>query len=204
MAYRQELPVDKLISLIQEKGYFNFPNFIPEKEIDQINIFFDLKKEEFLPAKIGKGPESKREENIRGDYSFWIDPLDPPAPLQKCMLILEELKEHLNKGLFLGLKQYECHLALYPKGSFYKKHLDKFQSKSSRVFTFIFYLNQNWHSGLGGELLIYDKNQNLLERIEPRAGSFVGFLSEDFPHEVLAAKEERRSFTGWIHSKIIY
>jgi hypothetical protein len=29
-------------------------------------------------------------------------------------------------------------------------------------------------------------------------------MSDEFPHEVKAAQNERRSFTGWMHTKIIY
>jgi SM-20-related protein len=120
------------------------------------------------------------------------------------MKFLEELKKALNENFFLGLKQYECHLASYPAGSFYQKHSDRFEASSSRYLSFVFYLNESWEPDYGGTLVLYEKNGSPIDTIFPLPGSFICFLSEDFPHEVQAAKFERRSLTGWMHNKLIY
>ena len=50
----------------------------------------------------------------------------------------------LNRALFLSLKDYETHFAIYPPGTFYEKHVDQFQSSGARKISFAFYLNENW------------------------------------------------------------
>jgi SM-20-related protein len=57
---------------------------------------------------------------------------------------------------------------------------------------------------MGGELVIFDKDHKEITAIYPTPGTFICFLSEEFPHEVRPAKIERRSLTGWMHTKIIY
>jgi SM-20-related protein len=120
------------------------------------------------------------------------------------MDFLDQLKKKLNESFYLGIKQFETHLAVYPPDAFYQKHKDRFEQDSSRVFTFILYLNLDWKKEWGGELLLYNEDHQLLEEIIPKPGTLVCFLPEMFPHEVLPSKRERRSFTGWMHNKLIY
>lgn len=185
---------------IDQKGWSVIPNFLNQKKMIEINTFFDEHLSEFKAAKVGGNNDQQRIEAIRGDYTFWLDSLSPPEGFQDIFNFLETLKDQLNQRFYLGIKQYECHLARFPEGTFYKRHLDRFEKDSSRVFSFIFYLNQS----AGGDLILYDKNGKVLDTIVPIAGTFVGFMSEDFPHEVRLTQKERRSLTGWMHSKIIY
>ena len=106
--------------------------------------------------------------------------------------------------VYFGLRDFECHLAKYPPGTFYKKHLDRFEQDSSRGFTFIFYLHSDWTEADGGELVLYHKDGRILETIIPRPGSFMCFLPGEFPHEVRISHKERWSLTGWIHTKNLY
>jgi SM-20-related protein len=76
--------------------------------------------------------------------------------------------------------------------------------ESSRRLSFIFYLNEVWDKNDGGELVIYNKAGEVLDTLLPMPGSFITFLSDEFPHEVRPSLKERRSFTGWMHTKIIY
>jgi len=48
-----------------------------------------------------------------------------------------------------------------------------------------------------GELIIYDEADNEIERIAPKMGHFVIFLSERFPHEVTKTLAQRNSIAGW-------
>ncbi len=193
--------LDHIVRDIKEKGWSFRENFLTPHDMSLISDFFQSHHNEFEAAKIGKGQSRQRNESIRGDYTFWIDPLNPPAPFSKIMDTLEKLKLELNRDIFLGAREYECHLAYYPPGTYYQKHVDRFENDSSRVLSFVFYLHETWNEGDGGELILYGENEI---RISPRPGSLVVFLSDDLPHEVKAATIERRSFTGWMHSKIIY
>ena len=196
--------VEQILREIEQHGWSLRQQFLSKEELASISSYFDTHKGEFLPAKVGSQGGRVRKEEIRGDYTFWIDPLNPPIELQSLIKFLKNLRDAINKRFFLGLQEFECHLAYYPPGTFYKKHLDRFEKNSSRSLSFIFYLNQEWNDNDGGELVIYHQDGKVVETVNPRPGSFICFLSGDFPHEVKSALKERRSFTGWMHTKIIY
>ena len=196
--------IQKIIQGIQEQGWHQAFDVLTASELQFINQYFDGHKGEFTPALIGIGPNKQRLESVRGDFTYWLDPLKPTAPFGKIMSTLSELQGQLNQNFYLGLKQFECHLAFYPAGYHYQKHVDRFDTDSTRSFSFIFYLHESWNEGDGGELDLYDKNNKLLKTIQPLPGSMVGFISEDFPHEVRVCHKERRSLTGWMHTKLLY
>ncbi len=193
--------LDQIVRDIKEKGWGHQQKILTSHDISLMNDFFRAHQSEFVPAMIGKGDLRQRRVDVRGDYTFWIDPLNPPEEFIRPMTILQELKTTLNQEIFLGAREYECHLASYPPGTFYQKHVDRFENDSSRVLSFVFYLHEQWQTGDGGELVIHDKEEIM---IPPLSGSLVVFLSEGLAHEVRPCKRERRSFTGWMHSKIIY
>ena len=193
--------LDQIVRDIKAKGWSFSENILTPHDMSLISKFFDEHRGEFVPASIGKGELRQRNENVRGDHTFWIDPLNPPAPFVKIMSCLESLKTSLNREIFLGAREYECHLAYYPPGSFYQKHVDRFENDSSRVLSFVFYIHDNWPPEAGGELILHTDQEI---SISPVPGSLMVFLSENLPHEVRPGIKERRSFTGWMHSKIIY
>lgn len=196
--------IQNIIEGIREKGWYQVFDALTASELSELNQYFDAKKAQFNKALIGTGPNKQRLESVRGDFTFWLDPLKPEAPVRKVFELLENLQAGLNQNFYLGLKQFECHLAYYPPGHHYQKHLDRFDTVSTRSVSFIFYLHQEWSSGDGGELRLYTKNNELLKTLQPIPGSMVCFISEDFPHEVLTSHKERRSLTGWMHTKILY
>lgn len=108
---------------------------------------------------------------------------------------MEEWRLRFNRELFLNLASSEFHFAVYPEGSFYRRHLDQFKERANRILTFIVYLNPNWKPGDGGELRIY-RDDNQLD-IEPIYGRMVLFKSAVLEHEVLPTQIKRRSLTGW-------
>lgn len=151
----------------------------------------------FTPAKIGQGQNLQQQGAIRGDETWWFDLNAPPRELNSILARVDALKTEINRTLFLGLKDWEVHLASYPAGAGYKKHLDRHQKQSSRKLSLVLYLNENWQKTDGGELVIYNHTGEELTRVSPEGGTLVLFLSEDFPHEVRPASRERRSLTGW-------
>jgi len=196
--------VDQIIQEIERCGYSITPALIQPDQLKIINQYYADQRLNFKPAKIAGGEHALREDTIRGDYSLWINPLEPEPAFTPVINFLEELRQSFNSHFYLGLKEFECHIAYYPVGTFYKKHSDTPAKASTRVVSFIFYLNEEWNENDGGELVIYDKKGNILESVLPKPGTFVCFLSGEFPHEVKSANKERRSFTGWMHTKIIY
>ena len=191
---------DQIIQEIESQGFSIRPHLLSSQEVSEANEFFLRHSTEFQAALVGPETGKKRVEDIRGDFTLWLATDNAPREFRKLFEFLNELKSELNKRLFLGLRDYEAHLARYPVGSFYTRHLDRHEKKSTRVVSFVFYLNEEWKDGEGGELILYDKNNIEILRLQPEPGTFICFLSEEFPHEVKVATRERRSLTGWIHS----
>ncbi len=124
------------------------------------------------------------------------------------MLAIKALQLAFNAALFTGIQQTQLHYAHYPIGAFYKRHLDRFATSqasrgktepaSCRVISLVFYLNADWLQNEGGELVLYDADEQRQIRVLPQLGTMVAFRSEQFPHEVLPAIRTRLSLTGWM------
>lgn len=150
----------------------------------------------FKPAQIGRGSNKKRISPLRGDVISWLD--DSNSTDRAYLAWMETLRCGLNSTLFLGLFDYECHYAIYLAGAAYAKHSDVLQGARNRVVSTVFYLNEDWKTGDGGELRLFEPNgETAIATVAPSFGTMIIFLSESFPHEVLMAHNKRRSITGW-------
>ncbi len=162
-------------------------------------LFIDIKNtdsRQFHYAGIGREQGFQLNQFVRRDRICWLEQDHGRADFY--FEWMEKLRLYVNRRLFLGLFDYECHYAHYPEGAFYKKHYDSFQGSSNRRLTTILYLNPDWQPGDGGQLLMYAKDgETVLETVQPTFGTLVIFLSEEFPHEVVTAKRSRYSLTGW-------
>lgn len=151
---------------------------------------------QFYPAGIGRGQEHNRNPGLRRDRIAWIEETDPLAT--PWVDWAQQLRLYLNQHLFLGLFSFESHLAIYEPGDFYKTHVDAFRGRSNRRLSLVIYLNHDWQSGQGGELVLYHPQTGVeVQRVLPEFGTLVLFLSEEFPHEVLPATRQRLSVAGW-------
>lgn len=155
---------------------------------------------ELAPAAVGRGATQEVREGIRGDHIQWLE----PGQAESCdqyLELMDGLREALNRGLFLGLEDFECHFALYPPGAFYRKHLDRFRDDDRRTVSAVIYLNaDDWTPDDGGQLRMSLKNGEEHD-VQPIGGCLVVFLSGDIPHEVLPARRERLSVTGWFRRR---
>lgn len=150
----------------------------------------------FHAAQVGRGAGKQPIGTISGDVIYWLDAdnVTDDADLA-CM---EALRLGLNAALLLGLFDYECHYAIYGKGGGYAKHSDVPQGKKNRTLTAALYLNEDWRSGDGGELVVFDPTgTTVIARVDLTYGKMIIFLSESFPHEVLTYLVTRRSVAGW-------
>lgn len=195
-----ETAIEKIVNDVYEQRFCVVDNFISANEIatlvQKINLLSENKQ--LKQAGIGKNAEHLTNTDIRSDYIYWLDEND--TELQSLFFhFITELTQALNRRFYLGLKEHEFHLALYPPGSFYKKHRDAFKSDDARKITVLLYLNQNWKHEDGGELILY-KDDNSSLTIEPLGGRLLVFESE-MEHEVLLSKANRYSLTGWIKNK---
>ncbi|MFH1661137.1 MAG: 2OG-Fe(II) oxygenase [Pseudomonadota bacterium] len=150
----------------------------------------------FHAAQIGRGQAKKRIDAIRGDVICWLDGQDSVD--QAYLAWMEELRVGLNAALFLGLFDYECHYAIYGSGAGYARHSDVLAGTRNRVLSTVYYLNEAWQASDGGELLLFAPTGDaVVATVNPTFGTMIIFLSESFPHQVLAARQSRRSIAGW-------
>jgi SM-20-related protein len=189
---------NQLADGIAENGYAVIDEFLDSREVDSILALDGFKSGllHFKKAGIGKNQQKQINETIRGDYISWIDPATSEAPLKEYIAKLHELIASVNQNLFLSLKDCEVHQTIYPVGSFYKRHLDQFKKDDHRKLSVICYLNKNWTDTDGGQLRLYLGTQS--KDVLPLAGRLVCFRSDLLEHEVLPAKRERLSLTGWL------
>lgn len=148
-------------------------------------------------AGIGREQDFQIDRDVRRDWIFW---LTRRRPVQAGFMdVAETLRLALNRRLFLALFEFEAHLALYPPGAFYRRHFDAFKGQASRIVSLVLYLNEDWQSGDGGELVLYDPSDPTTEmaRVAPRAGTLVLFMSEEIEHEVLPTTTNRASIASW-------
>ncbi len=151
-----------------------------------------------LMLSAGTGNESvvAHDKLFRSDVIYWLDRKHNDQYENNFFDLVDQFVNHLNATCYTGINGYEFHYAMYETGSFYKKHLDQFRNNSSRKYSLIFYLNEDWQEIDGGELCIYDGGD--VQKILPVTGKSVFFRSDELPHEVLVANRPRLSITGWL------
>lgn len=154
-------------------------------------------------AQVGRAASLTSTTEWRGDSIAWLDQDTLDAAEAQAMESIDALRRSLNKALYIGAIDTECHYAHYPPGAFYKNHLDRFGDHDVRVVSLVFYLNSGWLDSDGGELLIHDAAGKLIQRVLPRSGTMVAFLSAQFPHEVLPATRPRLALTGWMRRRAL-
>ncbi|MDR3385774.1 MAG: 2OG-Fe(II) oxygenase [Rudaea sp.] len=154
---------------------------------------------ELRPAAVGRGDARSEQAHIRGDHTRWFDP-SALAPAQSTYWTrMQALRIHLNRTLLLGLDDLEAQYALYPAGTRYARHRDRFRDDDARILSSVLYLNAHWCDDEGGALRLYlgvaERNPHV--DIYPESGTLLLFLSVEFDHEVLPASRERLSIAGW-------
>jgi len=181
-----EIAFETLIASYLEDNIGIATQFISDELARQLRQnLFNLDFQNSLVA-AGTGNEAKfvRNEKVRSDVIYWLDKSH------------NNFITYLNESCYAGITSYEFHYSLYEKGSFYLKHMDQFQDNSSRAFSMICYLNDNWKTEDGGELCIHQVGRN--QHISPILGKTVFFKSDELEHEVLITNKRRMSVTGWL------
>ena len=197
--------LDAVADSLALNSYAVIDNFLSDQEsLDCLEILKENKEQgKFKKAGIGTSNQYQINRSIRGDEIKWLDESNLSAANQVYMDQINAMMRFFNRSLFLSLKDFECHFAHYPTGTFYKRHLDLLKLSDHRVLSFVFYLNPNWQQGDGGELLLY-LSENDVEKtvvVNPLLGRLVIFRSELLEHEVARAHKSRYSITGWMLSQ---
>ena len=201
-AHLEETLIDDIAQALTKHGFMQLQPFLPEKLADQLmQEAKHLASIAFTPAGIGRNNSQQINSQVRTDSTLWLN--GNSAPQHGYLDWMEQLRIGLNRRLFMGLFDFECHFSHYSKGDFYQRHLDAFkgdikQAPSTRILSTVFYLNSEWGKNDGGELLLYaDEQVSPLLIVPPLFNGCVIFLSDTFPHEVLTSRCDRYSIAGW-------
>jgi SM-20-related protein len=191
---------DTICDALVHEGYLVLDDFVPQQFAEQLYHYVRLiDRDEFSPAAIGRAQDKQHNTTIRNDKTRW---LSYAYELEhKYLDYMDQLRNQLNRNLFLGIRDFEAHFAHFKTGNYYQRHLDAFRGKSNRKISTVFYLNPNWQKDYGGDLILYHPEKDEpLGTVSPKLGTLVIFLSEQFPHEVKPATQGRYSIAGWFRT----
>jgi SM-20-related protein len=197
-----EVVIDDL--MVQK--YSVVDGFFSREEVLALRKILLSKYEEdlFKKSAIGNHANEQVIGAIRGDFILWLDENNAGPAEQQFFAKINDFVNYLNRTCYMGISEKEFHYAVYPEGTFYKRHLDTFQNDSRRKLSMVCYLNdEDWQPEYGGELTIY-LNDNGSEKaidVYPMQGRMVIFESQLLEHEVRPVKRERLSITGWLKTR---
>lgn len=196
---------DDIASALLAQNFFVVPNFLSSEQVaalraESLSLWCDGS---FKQARVGHDAQQQRRDDLRNDFIFWLDETSGMPGVAHYFNRLESLRQAINRTLLLGLFEFEGHFAIYPPGHFYHAHVDQFTDSRARQISTVLYLNEDWSHRDGGQLRLYRKDQDPASALEvsPEAGTLVVFFSEQLWHEVLPARRERLSLTGWFRTR---
>jgi SM-20-related protein len=194
-------PCEQIALGLADRGWCVTRDFLTPLHVTQLRheALQMWRRGKFRHAGVGRGADLQVRTEIRTDRVLWLDGESCTGAQRLYLDALERLRQEVNRTLLLGLFEFEGHLAVYPEGTYYRKHLDQFRGVALRTLTCSLYLNLDWGDGDGGELRLYTdpEDPDRYEAIQPLGGTLVTFLSARFLHEVMPARRERISITGW-------
>jgi SM-20-related protein len=201
------------------KQFLN-PDFVQllRKDIDLLR-----RKGRFSAAKIGQDSTNALNTNIRVAETVFIGESKlkdiPSEARYQLYQVLDSLRltlsqnpllkdDNLDVSPPLDRTLSEFLFAYYPKGGFYRRHMDAVPNSVSalREYSILIYLNDNWNELDGGYLRIHlDSGRDFLPSnenpsyidVKPEGGTLVLFKSDRIPHEVLDTNAERAVVVGW-------
>jgi len=196
---------DRIAEAIASRGWIATDDFLPPGQLRELGEDGRRlwRSGSFRHAGVGRGPSFQLRPELRSDRVRWLLPPGETRPQKRYFARMEALRQTLNRHLYAGLVAFESHYALYPPGSLYRTHRDRFADASHRVVSAVLYLNPDWDTEAGGSLRLYLEEPDAppFEEVPPTGGRLVCFLSDRFPHEVLPATRERLSLTGWFTAR---
>lgn len=191
-----------IAGLLGKTGLCVCPDFLSVKSLRETADDLDELRAsgKFQQAGIGRGLTHDRDAKVRNDDTFWLDREVKNSAQDLLWRKLDRLKRAFNRSLFLGLKDFEGHYAVYPGGGFYGRHKDCFHGDSGRIVSFVLYLNRDWKTADGGRLRVYAEQGQPHIDVDPVGGTMVCFMSGISEHEVLLSHRPRFSLSGWFKS----
>ena len=197
---------EKVIEDLMDRQYSVVDNFFTRAEVEAMrgSLLQQYEEDRFRKSAIGNQSNEQVLGAVRGDFILWLHEEAATGAEAAFFDRINDFKEYLNRTCFMGINEKEFHYAIYPEGTYYKRHLDTFQNDSRRKLSMVCYLNtEDWKPEYGGELAIY-LNEDGMEKqvnIYPLHGRVVVFESQVLEHEVKPVKRERLSITGWLKTR---
>lgn len=203
--------IDAIVAALHSAGWCHYPALLAPELVAGLRTDLLAQRDRFAAASVGRAAARQQALDQRSDSTLWLN--GAGAAQRDFLAQMDDLRQQLNRQLFLGLADYEAHYAHYAPGQFYRRHVDAFRQNDERqrtadgapqrIVSSVFYLNDSWQEGDGGELVLWREQGREHEplQIAPRSGSAVFFLSAEFPHEVLPAARDRYSIAGWFRSR---
>jgi SM-20-related protein len=190
---------------LAEVGWVRLPDFLPFTTWRALSgeVRARLADGSLRPAGVGTGKRRRVAADVRGDRIQWLEPTSASVAQQDALSRLDDLRRILNRELQLGLFEFESHFAFYPPGAGYRRHQDRHPGSHARVVSCVLYLNSDWTNEDKGQLRLYLDQAGCADYrdVLPEGGTLVCFLSDRFWHEVLPARRERISLTGWFRQR---
>lgn len=194
---------ESIIDDLLQKQYSIVDDFFSSEEVEVLrhSLLAKYDADRFKKSAMGNRTNEEIDKSIRGDFILWMDEANGNDAENLFFGKIDQMVDYLNRTCFLGILHKEFHYAVYPKGTFYKRHLDTFQNDDRRKLSIVCYLNEdNWLPENGGELTIYTEKEDL--DLLPLPGRIVVFESQILEHEVKVVKaSERLSITGWLKTR---
>lgn len=184
--------VDQILDDLDQHGFAIIDDAYSNDYVHQLIEECTSNLNRFREAAIQNGVISK----IRSDHILWLNP--ELVISNHHVQALYSLGQQLNRAFYLGIRDVEAHFACYNAGEFYALHRDNPQGKNGRMISTVYYLHEDWQDDWGGELHLQDKN-DIWHVLHPKPNRIALFQS-DLLHEVLEAKHQRLSITGWLRS----
>ncbi|MWC19411.1 2OG-Fe(II) oxygenase [Acinetobacter johnsonii] len=184
--------VDQILDDLDQHGFAIIDDAYSNDYVHQLIEECTSNLNRFREAAIQNGVISK----IRSDHILWLNP--ELVISNQHVQALYSLGQELNRAFYLGIRDVEAHFACYNAGEFYALHRDNPQGKNGRMISTVYYLHEDWQDDWGGELHLQDKN-DIWHVLQPKPNRIALFQS-DLLHEVLEAKHQRLSITGWLRS----
>ncbi len=198
---------ESIIEDLLQRKYSVIDNFFSTEEVEVLRngLLAKYEEDQFKKSAIGNKTNELVEKEIRGDFILWLNEAEAGTAENVFFNRVNNLVDYLNRTCFMGILHKEFHYAVYPEGTFYKRHLDTFQNDGRRKLSVVCYLNdETWLEENGGELTIYVDENGEEKAIDlyPFPGRVVIFESQELEHEVQRVKHSKRfSITGWLKTR---
>jgi SM-20-related protein len=128
---------EQIITDIGKQKYSIIENFFSTDDVAVLrqSILTKYEEDTFKKAAIGNRLNETIVKSIRGDVILWID--ETKADTAEILFFnrINDLVGYLNKTCFLGILHKEFHYAIYPKNTYYKRHIDTFQNDDCEYVT---------------------------------------------------------------------